>query len=454
MKDWYFSEEEYKKAQYLKSPAGIYESACALFNNAKTIQQLSEARNKFLTIYDYNDAKDKANACSARMTWLRNEESYNRAKLLMQDTNNLDNIKKAKQFLASIGEYKDAKILNEQCSEILDLAKTESLYNDAKKEIETNTILSIRRALRTLSTIKGYRDVDTLIGKLKIQLEKLEVEEAERVRILEDNKQKQLNRKRKQKIAGIVLIVSAAVLGIIIWAVQPGCMIHSYAEATCTEPKICTVCKATKGKPLEHSWIDATCTSPKICRMCRITKGETLPHNWEKATCTTPKKCRNCGKTKGKKLNHNWTKETEDNPKVCKRCKKVKAKETPSNGEIIISTKRERYSQMTIKNKASNCFVKLKDSSGNDVFGFFVIADKTVTVSVPGGDYYVYFAYGNDWYGRNYLFGENTTCSMDENLQSFGHMDEYGNSPRHLIYTLYEVPDGNLKLKDIDKDEF
>jgi hypothetical protein len=35
---------------------------------------------------------------------------------------------------------------------------------------------------------------------------------------------------------------------------------HSFTDATCTAPKICTVCNTTEGSPLGHEYVDGKCT--------------------------------------------------------------------------------------------------------------------------------------------------------------------------------------------------
>lgn len=51
-----------------------------------------------------------------------------------------------------------------------------------------------------------------------------------------------------------------------------------------------------------HSWVDATCTSPKICSACGETSGNALGHQWIDATYDTPKTCSVCGKQEGTSL--------------------------------------------------------------------------------------------------------------------------------------------------------
>ena len=71
---------------------------------------------------------------------------------------------------------------------------------------------------------------------------------------------------------------------------------HDWAEATCTEPKICKICGKTEGEALGHNYEDmagtarvATCTEPgkeadRRCSRCdEVTDGKTIPasgHDW------------------------------------------------------------------------------------------------------------------------------------------------------------------------------
>lgn len=77
---------------------------------------------------------------------------------------------------------------------------------------------------------------------------------------------------------------------------------HEWTEATCTEPKTCSLCEATEGEPVGHSWTDATCSAAKTCSSCGLTEGEPAGHSWIEATETAPKTCSSCGLTEGEPL--------------------------------------------------------------------------------------------------------------------------------------------------------
>ena len=57
-----------------------------------------------------------------------------------------------------------------------------------------------------------------------------------------------------------------------------------FAPATCTAPATCE-CGATQGEALGHTWVDATCTDPKTCSVCGETEGEALGHEYVDGKC-------------------------------------------------------------------------------------------------------------------------------------------------------------------------
>ena len=70
---------------------------------------------------------------------------------------------------------------------------------------------------------------------------------------------------------------------------------HEWKEATCTSPKICSLCEETEGEPLGHSWVDAACAAPKTCSACGETEGEALAHTFTGGNYQDPALCTVCG---------------------------------------------------------------------------------------------------------------------------------------------------------------
>ena len=209
------------------------------------------------------------------------------------------------------------------------------------------------------------------------------------------------------------------------------------------------ICSMLSGCCIIHDWQSATCEKPETCSKCGETKGTAIGHNWTipNATCTEDKLCTTCGKIEAHATGHNWTEATEATPRICTNCKEMEPMDLPANGQVFIGKDEYCSSMLTIRSSTTNsCYIKLKDSSGKDVYSFFVRAGETVNAPVPGGYYYVYFAYGDDWYGTEYVFGPETTYAKDDEICDFFSYT--------WEYSLYPSYGGNFSETPIDGSEF
>lgn len=77
---------------------------------------------------------------------------------------------------------------------------------------------------------------------------------------------------------------------------------------------------------------------------------------------------------------------------------------------------------------------------------FFVPAGRTVEAPVPSGYFYVYFAYGTDWYGPEYIFGPETRYTKDDELSDYVNYT--------WEYTLYPSYNGNFSETPVDPEDF
>ncbi len=104
---------------------------------------------------------------------------------------------------------------------------------------------------------------------------------------------------------------------------------HTWIEANCETAKTCSVCEITDGEPLGHTWVDATCTTAKICNTCQEADGEPLGHEWIEATCTVPKHCIKCNIADGETAPHKWIEATTEYPKTCESCGQTEGEPLP-----------------------------------------------------------------------------------------------------------------------------
>lgn len=94
----------------------------------------------------------------------------------------------------------------------------------------------------------------------------------------------------------------------------------------------------------------------------------------------------------------------------------------------------------------SNCFVIIKRSSTGAVLDrFFVRSGSTVDTYCPIGTLDIYFAFGDDWYGTELLFGDDTRCQVDREVEF--------TDTAYYEYTLYPVTDGNLHMPEVSVEE-
>ena len=94
---------------------------------------------------------------------------------------------------------------------------------------------------------------------------------------------------------------------------------HTWSDATCEKPQICTECGETQGTALGHDWQAATCEEPETCKRCGKTQGEALGHLVKEESCTQDGTCARCGATIAAP-GHDWQAATCEAPETCKRC--------------------------------------------------------------------------------------------------------------------------------------
>ena len=88
---------------------------------------------------------------------------------------------------------------------------------------------------------------------------------------------------------------------------------HTWVDASCEEPKHCTLCNEIQGEALGHTWVEASCSTPKTCSLCGLTDGETLEHTLTEANFQQAATCEICAETVGEPL----TAYFEENGLVC-----------------------------------------------------------------------------------------------------------------------------------------
>lgn len=179
---------------------------------------------------------------------------------------------------------------------------------------------------------------------------------------------------------------------------------HTWADATCTEPKTCSECGETEGEPLGHTWVEATCAEPKRCSVCGETEGEALEHTLTEANYQQAATCEVCGQTVGEPIQADFEKygwsyvsEVDKEYSFVNKCYDSDdltiGKVTFSDYETFVSD--DNYEEIEgYEYKRIVCTIKFDDdnASSHGQAGFATVE----------GDYYDYFTIAPNYNGTEY----------------------------------------------------
>ena len=100
-------------------------------------------------------------------------------------------------------------------------------------------------------------------------------------------------------------------------------------------------------------------------------------------------------------------------------------------------------------NSGSHYWVKIVNAydEREELVSYFIRGGETLDVTLPAGSYVVKYAYGDTWYGEEYLFGENTGYSKADEVFEFYHNQGY-------VIELIQQLNGNLHTTAIDESQF
>jgi hypothetical protein len=128
-------------------------------------------------------------------------------------------------------------------------------------------------------------------------------------------------------------------------------------------------------------------------------------------------------------------------------------KPLPSNGDVNMFTNAERIAPLSIKTSSGDnyYYILLKTSSGSKVMSVFIYPGRTVDIDVPLGDYYLYYAAGETWYGTTYLFGPNTIYSQADEVFDFHETSQGING--YSVELILQAG-GNLSTSRADASDF
>lgn len=114
----------------------------------------------------------------------------------------------------SIADYKDSKLLAEQCLEKAEAARKDAIYNSAIAKVTGNLIIKYESAITEFESILGWKDSAEQINICRAKIEELKAkEEADR---LERERQAKIARIKKKRFAIITTPIVCAIIVFII----------------------------------------------------------------------------------------------------------------------------------------------------------------------------------------------------------------------------------------------
>ena len=146
----------------------------------------------------------------------------------------------------------------------------------------------------------------------------------------EDSSSQNRTKNEKKKHWPVVLAVCMAFL-LLGGGIFAYFNVHLWADATCTAPRTCRICRKEDGSPLGHHLERADCESPEVCSVCGQVGSPAAGHKWTKATCDTPQTCQICGAVGKPAAGHTWTAATCTAPKACSVCGTTQGTTAPHN---------------------------------------------------------------------------------------------------------------------------
>ena len=141
---------------------------------------------------------------------------YNGATAAMNAANSEESFKSAAETFKTIPGFKNADTLAGQCLDKAEVCRKDAIYASAKSQMTGNAVTGYESAIKTFSTISGWKDADEQIYACQRKIEEIKIErerKAEEKRIADEKAAK----KRKRIAAIVTPLVMACAAFWILW---------------------------------------------------------------------------------------------------------------------------------------------------------------------------------------------------------------------------------------------
>ncbi|MBR5347590.1 MAG: serine/threonine protein kinase, partial [Deltaproteobacteria bacterium] len=139
---------------------------------------------------------------------------YNGATAAMNAANSEESFKSVAETFKTIPGFRDADALAGQCLDKAEVCRKDAIYASAKSHMTGNAVTGYESAIKTFSTISGWKDADEQIYACQRKIEEIKIErerKAEEKRIADEKAAK-----KRKRIAAIVIPIVVACIAFLI----------------------------------------------------------------------------------------------------------------------------------------------------------------------------------------------------------------------------------------------
>ncbi|MBE6976557.1 MAG: TIR domain-containing protein [Ruminococcaceae bacterium] len=152
---------------------GIYKQAEEILSTAQTKDDFVSAAKIFASISDFKDAKAKAKECEDKANEVYFSGLYASAMALMQAAKTSEDFLKAGEAFGKIKPYRDSEKLAAECVEQADYVTKNAIYTEAVALMVGNKISNYKKAISRFEKIPGFMDSAERIGYCQHKIEEI-----------------------------------------------------------------------------------------------------------------------------------------------------------------------------------------------------------------------------------------------------------------------------------------
>lgn len=135
---------------------------------------------------------------------------YNEAVTAMDEADTEKDYKSAAELFDAIVDFKDSKILAQQCLDKAEICRKNSIYESAVARKNANIIKSLEEAIVFFKSIPGWKDSEEQIYDCQRKIEEMKVKEEERLRKAEERYIAAEKRRKKRVIISAIIFICIA----------------------------------------------------------------------------------------------------------------------------------------------------------------------------------------------------------------------------------------------------